>query len=253
MNSLQRLAITFTTLALTAVGAHATGKVFPAKTELQPFGRSVTASGYARINDEAPLSYIETYLHDPMSQIISASYWSEDKQPMAYKKLKFNPGSNVPTFYEIIDYRRAKGYRVTVADAIAKVQTVRLDSKGVESVTKVKTVAIDEQTVIDAGFHRFVIANWDELMGGKTIKVNFLQVDKARLLPLKIKKTNCFTDGPACYKISFDNFLLQSMVPNIYLEYDIPTQRLLRYNGIGPITKMNGKGMPVDIQYEYTR
>jgi len=34
-----------------------------------------------------------------------------------------------------------------------------------------ENVNIDDTTVIDASFHRYVISNWDKLLDGKTVRV----------------------------------------------------------------------------------
>lgn len=229
----------------------ASAAALPAKNEIPPFGQNVTANGYARLPGQSVVNYTETYLDNPLDQTIRASYWSGNRDLIAFKKLIFNSGSNVPEYYESIDYRRSKGYRVSVKSNVAKVETIKLGKDGSEVVTKYKNVDVTEKTVIDAGFHRFVVANWDKLMSGKSVKIKFLQVDKARLVPLKIKKTKCDTAGTACYKISLDNFLLQGIVPTIKLKYDITTKRLVSYAGLGPITQLSGKGLPVEVLYEY--
>lgn len=223
----------------------------PAKSEVPPFGQDVTANGYARLPTQSVVNYTETYLDNPLDNTIRASYWSGNRELIAFKKLIFNSDSNVPEYYESIDYRRSKGYRVSVDSNVAKVETIKLGKDGTEIVTRNKSVDVTDKTVIDAGFHRFVVSNWDRLMSGRSVKVKFLQVDKARLVPLKIKKTQCNTPDTACYKISLDNFLLQGVVPAIQLKYDISTKRLISYAGIGPITQLSGKGLPVEVLYEY--
>jgi len=225
---------------------------FPLKNELPAFNQDIVAKGYARVAGDSAVRYIETYLDEPTDErTIRASYWTPDQRLIAYKKLDFSKNPMVPDLFEVIDYRRSIGYRVTVKSNIANVVALKLLQNGSAKKLSNNNVEIGDSTIIDASFHRFIIANWDELLSGKTFKVKFLQIDKSRLVPLKIKKRKCDTPGTACFKISLDNFLLQGIVPNIFMKYEINTQRLLRFTGLGPITKMNGKGLPVDIMYEY--
>lgn len=238
-------------LVVTCLLCSSAAGAFPLKSELPAYGDNVIANGYARKNGDSVVFYTETYLDDPMSNTIRASYWSGNREPISYKQLDFSDDPNVPGFFEVIDYRRKKGYRITVENDIANVKVLRVAEDGSETIQLNKDVQIDGNTVIDAAFHRFVVSNWDKLMSGKSVRVQFLQIDKARLVPLKIKKTNCDTPATSCFRITFDNFLLQGLVPNIDMKYETNSKRLLRYTGIGPITQMNGKGLPVDILYEY--
>lgn len=249
-----KLASHLSSVVLVAVSClifQAPANAFPLLNELRPFGEGAIANGYARKNNESSVFYTETYLDDPMSDMIRAVYWDGNRQPISYKQLDFGNDAKVPDFFEVIDYRRKRGYRITVKDNVANVKVLNVASDGSESVRTNKNVPIDSKTVIDAAFHRFVVANWDKLTQGKTIKINFLQIDKARLVPLKIKLDQCDTPASTCFKISFDNFLLQGVVPNIFMKYETSSKRLIRYTGIGPITRMNGKGLPIDIRYEY--
>ncbi len=236
------LALVFTSTSVSA---------FPLANEIRPYGEGAVANGYARKDGSSAVFYTETYLDDPMNNIIRAVYWDGNRQPISYKQLDFGVDPNIPKYFEVIDYRRERGYRVTVKKGFANVKKLKVSANGSETVTRNHDVQIDSRTVIDAGFQRFVVANWDRLTRGKTVRINFLQIDKARLVPLKIKLTKCDTPNTTCFKITFDNFLLQGMVPTIYMKYETDTKRLIRYTGLGPITELNGKGLPVDIIYEY--
>ena len=223
----------------------------PLLSEISPYSMNVVANGYASKKDESALFYTEAYLDDPTNSTVRASYWSVNREPIAYKQLDFGDNPNVPEQFEVIDYRRKTAYRVTVNNNVANVKILTVSENGSETIKLDKDVKIDANTVIDAAFHRLIISSWDELTNGKAIKIKFLRIDKARLVPLKIKQTYCDTPDTACFKISFDNFLLQGVVPTIFMQYEASSKRLIHYNGIGPITQMNGKGLPVDIKYEY--
>ena len=123
---------------------------------------------------------------------------------------------------------------------------------GARSRIKSFTVEVKDQTIVDAGFHRHILKNWNALLSGKSKRVNFLRIEKGSFIPLVIKRRNCdINDGSICFRIALNNFLLKNMVPDIRLAYDPQWKRLVRYNGLGPLNKINGKGMPVSISYDY--
>ncbi len=247
--SLAVTAIASTTLALLLL--QNTANAFPVADELDSISNQVVANGYARRDGDSSVFYTESYLDDPMSNTIRAVYRDSNRQPISYKQLNFPPNAKLPDFFEVVDFRRKRGYRVEVNNNIANVKSIRVAEDGSETISSNTDVAIDSKTVIDASFHRYILDYWDQLLDRKTVKINFLQIDRARLVPLKIKNIRCDTSGSTCFRISFDNFLLQGIVPSIYLQYDSASKNLLRYNGIGPITEMNGKAMPIDIVYDY--
>lgn len=245
-----RIAIAVAT-AFALVLFYSPASAFPRVNEIRPYGENVVAKGYARKYNESSVFYTETYLDDPMSNMIRAVYWDSNHRPISYKQLNFGNNPSVPEFFEVVDYRRKRGYRMTISNGIANVKKIIVDANGAETVTRNNNLRIDSRTVVDAGFQRFVVANWDKLMRGKSMRINFLQIDRARLVPLKIKRRKCDTSNTTCFKISFDNFLLQSLVPSVFMKYETSSKRLLRYTGIGPLTKLNGKSLPIDITYEH--
>ena len=74
--------------------------------------------------------------------------------------------------YAAIDYRRRKGFRITVVGDVANVQMIHFYKDNVrQKILLNENVNIDDTTVIDASFHRYVISNWDKLLDGKTVRV----------------------------------------------------------------------------------
>lgn len=231
----------------------------PAKSDIPPFGENILTTGYARAQSQAPsqtrqlapLQYIETYLQDPTGNKITAIYWSIDQQPIGYKDLTFTGDSTIPDNYEMFDYRRSRGYRVEVSGNMAKIQALMMDNKNNVQVYREKRLSITNNTVIDASFNRVLQNNWDRLLSGKSLRVDFLQADKNRLVPLKIKKTRCKSKQRLCLKISLDNFLLQALVPKLTMEYSLTDRHILYFSGLGPVLTEKGKGFPVSINYKY--
>lgn len=231
----------------------------PAKSDIPPFGDNILTTGYARALTQAPnqtrqlppLHYIETYLNDPTGNTIRASYWSIDQRPIGYKELTFNKTSTIPDLYEMFDYRRSRGYRVEVSGSTATIQGLMMDNQNTIQVYREKKLPITDRTVIDAGFHRVVLKYWDRLVSGKSLRVDFLQADKNRLVRLKVKKTKCKAKDRLCLRISLDNILLSALVPKLAMEYSLDDQRLLHFSGLGPVLTEKGKGFPVSINYKY--
>jgi hypothetical protein len=199
------------------------------------------------------LTYTENFHNDPDGEELTVSYWSEDDQPLAVKRLEFTDGGGIPDL-EMIDLRRKRGHRVIRDGNTLDVSIFRIEADGSRKQIKSYSVEVKEPTIVDAGFHRHILKHWDSLVAGKSRRVNFLRVEKGNYIPLVIKKRTCdIDDGAVCFRIALNNFLLKNLVPDIKLAYDPVQKRLIRYSGLGPLNKPNGKGMTVQIAYDYPR
>lgn len=197
-------------------------------------------------------TYTENFHNDPDGEELTVSYWSNDDQPLAVKRLEFTDGGSIPDL-EMIDLRRKRGHRVIRDGNTLDVSIFRIEDDDSRRQIKSYSVEIKEPTIVDAGFHRHILKHWDSLVAGKSRRVNFLRVEKGNYIPLVIKKRTCdVDDGAVCFRIALNNFLLKNLVPDIKLAYDANQKRLIRYSGLGPLNKPNGKGMTVRIDYDYS-
>ena len=223
---------------------------FPLQSEIQPNDQNGGIYGYARGKNQSAVAYTEVFHDDPLNNTLRVSYWSGNRKAISYKTLTFGDNPKIPNLFEFIDFRDSKAIRITVNGNIANVKSIRLAADGSETVRSEKNVEISANTVIDASFHRFILSEWDRMIAGESMNVKFMRLDKASLVPLVIKRYECDTANIVCFKVSIDNLILQTMLPSFFMQYDL-NKNLIRYNGIGPITKANGKPQTVDISYEY--
>ena len=232
---------------VTAVAAVAV----PAVGQLQDLKANSAVVAYARRNGQSAVTFTEYFHNDPDGDDLTVSYWSPDGSPIAVKNLIYTEGSDIPD-YELIDYRRNRGQRVTRSGNELNVAVFRTGANGARTSIKSFSVAVKGETIVDAGFHRHILRHWDSLVEGKSTRVNFLRIEKGSYIPLVVKRRTCdIEDGSVCFRIALNNFLLKNMLPDIKLAYHPQLKRLVRYNGLGPLSKLNGKGMPVTIEYDY--
>lgn len=112
-----------------------------------------------------------------------------------------------------------------------------------DSEFKTKTTSFQEDMVIDAGFHYFIIQNWDKLIRGKAVPIKYvspskqsvfsLQAKKIRSEPWKNKETTLFL-------LEIRNPILRLFVDNIILRYETNSRRLLTYEGLSNIKLLSG-------------
>lgn len=223
----------------------------PPGSELQNLKQHSVVIAYARATGQDDVTFTEHFHNTPEDDDITVSYWSADGVPLAVKKLEFKDGGDIPDF-ELYDYRRKRVQRVTRDGNTLNIAVYRTDDTGARTRIKSFAVEVKNQTIVDAGFHRHILKSWDALLAGKSRRVNFLRVEKGNYIPLVVKKRRCdVDDGSVCFRIALNNILLKNLVPDIKLAYDPRLKRLIRYSGLGPLNKINGKGMEVNISYEY--
>lgn len=240
----------FSILALIAAG-HVAAVTVPSVDELPALKQNSKVIASATARGQNAVTFTEHFHDNPDGDELTVSYWSADGTPLAAKRLEFTDGGDIPDF-ELIDYRRNRIQRVIRDGNTLDVSVYSTDADGARTEIKSFSVEIKAETIVDAGFHRHVLKHWDALLAGKSKRVNFLRVEKGNFIPLVIKKRKCdVQDGSVCFRIALNNFLLKNLVPDIKLAYHPELKRLVRYAGLGPLNKTNGKGMPVTISYEY--
>ncbi len=194
--------------------------------------------------------YVEYYLDEPLSDVVRASYRSADGKELASKQLNFTEESKHPAF-ELLDYRSSSGYKVVPQDGKLRVLSLRLLENNMRAVVDVREVTIVEPMVVDAGFHRFLLNHWDDIAAGSKVRFNFLQVDRARLVPLIVSRAACSNKRHYCIRVSLGNFFLRVLLPSVELTYDASSKRLLSYSGLGPLPTESGSALAVSLNYEY--
>ena len=89
MNPVRRYAV-FLIVVLNTLLYQTSVQAFPDRSSLQSFGTGVTANGYARLPEQSLVNYTETYLDDPLSNKIRATYWSSNREVISYKELNLS-------------------------------------------------------------------------------------------------------------------------------------------------------------------
>lgn len=205
---------------------------------------------HAKLQDDSGLAYLEYYLDDPSAEEVRAEYRSTDGETIVTKRLRFSPEQSFAEF-EILDYERFKGFRVVPGDHVVQIQTLKLLKNNLRAVVGINNVPARSPVIIDAGFHRFMLENWEALAEGKRVTFNYLLLHKARLIPMVVRKKACADQSQLCLKISLDNILLRHLVPSLRLNYEIASKRLVHYSGPGPLASARGRGLMVNLDYRY--
>lgn len=223
--------------------------------ELAQFEAQAYLIGVASDPNSGELLYTETWDDPPGGDNATVRYWDAAGGAVAFKKIDFSRSAFAPDVFQA-DFRNRRGFEVARSGAELTVRKLKLSPDApLDSPSRGRLAKVDfnDEVVVDAGFDRYVLANWERLQK-RSARFEFLQIDKARLIALKLKKKKCsqqFDVEVRCLSLNIDNLLLSKFVKPIELVYEVEPRRLLRYTGLGQLAGADGKGLVVQIDYRY--
>ncbi len=116
-----------------------------------------------------------------------------------------------------------------------------------------KLISIPSPAVVDAGFNEFVQAHWDDVMAGRTLKMNFgvpSRLDYFRFRLYKVEEKLDSGTSAVVVRCEVDNMLLRWLVDPITLTYDRGTRRMISYEGISNVSDEQGNSHSVRIVFD---
>ncbi|MEP6880735.1 MAG: hypothetical protein ABI866_02015 [Dokdonella sp.] len=137
---------------------------------------------------------------------------------------------------------------------------VRLAANGAREVFVRRNATQSEQTaslesvpglVVDAGFDRFVLDNWDALVSGQNQKVEFLLPSKLRTYTFELSPTGTDEiDGTPVqrFRLELDAWFGFALPP-IDMAYSRDSKSIREYTGVSNIRDNDGKNLKVRIEF----
>lgn len=102
-----------------------------------------------------------------------------------------------------------------------------------------KSVTLDDETlVVDAGFNRYIDSAWSILVKRKPSVFSFLAITRAQLFNFEAVPIGQ-TESNLIVELHPNNFLINWLVDPIKLTYDKNSQRLLRFEGLTNIERID--------------
>lgn len=180
----------------------------------------------------------------------SVKYLDAKGEMIAEKSLDFAAGSLIPELV-FIDYRDDASIRIK-RDA-NQLELVLKDGKdsSIENLPTIDTTPL----VADAGFDRFVISNWDDLVDGKKLRFEFLALTRGEFISFYIQQSD-LSDEFLELKIKPKNWLVSMLVDPIYLRYQRSDRLLKEFRGVTNIRALSKGRVSEDnyqarIEYQY--
>lgn len=226
-----------TLLGLVLLGCHQSASA-TASTPLAFQGRAFDL-------DTGQLVYTEEHEYKS-SGLYTVIYREPDGQQFASKTADFSATPFAPSVDQHND-RNGEIIRIARKDNRTLTVTYRETRHNAASTVEFVTT---ETTVVDAGFHPYVVMHWDSLVSGAITHAEYIVPFWLRRITLTIKAVDC-ASGRQCFTIKPTNALLALLVTTIELTYDAQSRQLLEFRGTSNIAQRNGDYHRVRIVYEY--
>lgn len=117
--------------------------------------------------------------------------------------------------------------------------------------------------VIDAGFDHFITSNWDSLISGKSLSVNYLIPSQGEPYELTLKQVSCDFDNDNtenskesfCFSISASSFFIRMFSSELQLAYNMSNEdnryQLISFKGRTNISDVKGNYQDAYIRYQF--
>lgn len=164
---------------------------------------------------------------------------------IAHKSLNFSDHLFAPKL-SFVDQRFNDVIRLS---GDAKGFLIELSASGETKKYQIKPKKAD--FVADAGFDRYVLKNWGDLLSGERLAFDFVALTRGELIRFRIEKINQ-DEQQVEFEIRPDNWLIRLLVEPIALSYDMSTRRLAGYSGVTNIRDAQGSdNYKARIEYIY--
>lgn len=176
-------------------------------------------------------------------------YYRKGKEKIADKRISYRKNATVPDFeakHHRIDYEEGASVSGNYVNVFVKTNR---DRNRRQNLVKIK-----ENSILDTGFDAFVHKNWNSLMNGKQIKVNFIIPARLTSYTFRVQKSREYEYKGrrlAEFKVKIANFFIRMIVRSIYVSYDIENRRLMVYRGLSNIRDRKGKNLKTNIYFHY--
>ncbi len=144
-------------------------------------------------------------------------------------------------------YRFADKRSGTTEAAVVSGSTVKLRYRGSQ-----KELQVDpgETLIVGQGLHHFVRLNLERL-AKKTTAVRFAIPSRLDTYGFRVRPLPSPRAGVVRLRIELDSVVLRQLAPDLEVDYELTTRRLLRYRGVSNLEAADGSTQDVVIQYTY--
>ena len=199
-------------------------------------------------NQKGQLEYVEahalTYENDRIVAI-ETTFFDADSRKIASQVSEFTHGPQFGSY----DFRDER-HRYNDGARVMSDRILLYTKKNPEADTKRTYIAKKPDQIVGQGFYQFMAANLDSLARGKSISAKLVLPAQMNQYDVRIRKQH-LEDNRLQLVVELDNWFLRLFTPNVQVEYDLKSRRLLWYRGISMVPNKENKSVEVVTTYDY--
>lgn len=204
--------------------------------------------GYAYDIDTGELLYSESHYETFLDgRIVSdkVTYRDAAGKVFAEKEVDYS-GSPVMPDFNLQNF--ATGHQEIASKLKSEVRVAFTPNE--ESSLKSETIPLPEQGIIDAGFDRFIVAHWQELVEGKQMVRKMLIPSLKKFIDFRIYQSQVDSaSGKRKLTVEPNSALIRFLADPLLLEYELDQPRLLSYKGKSNMRDRKGDNLQVRIDF----
>ena len=208
-----------------------------------------TRVGYAYDLKTNALVYIERHQETLVGERVVdsvVSYLDPSGEVFAKKTVQFEAGVFTPDFWL---ENQVTGHVEGLTSSGATRQVVFREANGLTR--QIQAITVGGDSIVDAGFDRFIMEHWSALTAGETKVRPFLVPSRLDFVNFAIARAPALesNDQERAFTLVIDSAWLRWLVSPIEVYYDVQTQRLTRYEGISNLRDDRGDNYIVRIDF----
>ncbi len=216
--------------------------LFATPTNVKFYGTAKDKKGNIAYLEEHELKYNDEVIESSITR-----YTDTNKKVIAELISTYTPHKWMPT-YSFKDLRFSKVNGVNTSSDTIEMFT----QDGKNEKTKKKTKAFKPDMIGGQGFHYFIQDHLEKLSKNETVKTKFVLPGALDYYSFVIKKSDKKkVKDTEIYLVMKLDSLLSVFISPIYMTYDIPTKRLMGYEGESNLQDENEKALDVEITYKH--
>ena len=208
--------------------------------------------GYAYDLESGALVYTEEHQEVPMDGAavrLETAYRDATGETFATREVRFDGGAPDPQpDFELTDTRM--NYREGVNEDGDALLVYKVEG---EQGRKEKRIEAGRRPlVVDAGFDRFLLREWEKLEAGDFARFDFVNCARLSLIALRLSKlgTRMTEHGEVTdFEMEPNNWLIRLLVDPIVITYRNEDRTLLEYKGLSNVKRPDGGNYVVRIHF----
>jgi hypothetical protein len=199
-------------------------------------------------NLDGELEYVEehvvTYENGSIAAI-ETTYYDAASQKIAGQVFDFTQGSQFGSY----DFRDER-HRYNDGVRVMPDQILIYCKENPKSDTKRKYLPRNSDQIVGQGFYQYVASNLEALARGDSISAKLVLPAQMGQYDVRIYK-NRIQGNRIQLVVELDNWFLRLFAPNIEVEFDLNSRRLLWYRGISMVSNKDNKNIEIVTTYDY--